>query len=72
MTSETITYHDLGGTPTTVAGQGFSRAALGAGAHFIGTNIGGSAGYHWSFQAWHRDTPGDSNLSDAVAVDFVP
>ena len=51
---------------------GFARAALGAGAHPTGASIGGSLGFHWSFQAWHRDTPGDSNLSDAIAVDFTP
>jgi hypothetical protein len=72
MTSETITFHDESGTPTTLVAQGFSRAALGAGAHPVGASIGGGLGFHWSFQAWHRDTPGDSNLSDAIAVDFVP
>ena len=71
-TTETIVFHDAGGTPMTLIGQGFSRAALGAGAHFIGAHIGGVDGFHWSFQAWHRDGGGDSNLSDAVGVDFLP
>ena len=71
-TSETITFHDIGGTPMTLTGQGFSRAALGAGGHPVGANIGSALGFHWSFQAWHRDSPGFSNLSDAIGVDFVP
>jgi hypothetical protein len=71
MTSETIVYHNpFNGTPTTDVAQGFSRAVLGAGAtEFIGVITPGS---RWNFQAWFRDTPGLSNLSDAVSVDFIP
>lgn len=70
-TSESITFHHpVTGAPTTLNGQGFSRAALGAGAHPIGSNIVG--GSRWNFQAWHRDGMNPSNLSDAVSVDFVP
>jgi len=77
MTSESITYHDpVTGAATTLAGQGFSQAALGAGAGPLGpANIGGINGCHWSFQAWYRDPPAgatNSNLSDALVVDFVP
>lgn len=70
-TNETITFHNpVTGGPTTLTGQGFSRAALGAGAHPIGSAI--TAGSRWNFQAWHRDGMNPSNLSDAVSVDFVP
>jgi hypothetical protein len=78
MTSETITFHDpVTGAPTTVVGEGYSAAALGAGADPLGpTSIGGVAGCHWGFQAWYRDRPEVSgvsaNLSDALVVDFVP
>jgi hypothetical protein len=70
-TSETIVFHDLAGSPTTLTGQGFERTALGAGAHEVGTNIGTTA-FRYSFQAWHRDGTFPSNLSDAICVDFVP
>jgi hypothetical protein len=71
-TNERIVFHDDAGTPTQVLGEGFSRIALGRQAHRIGTHIGGVLGFHWSFQAWHRDSPGPANFSDAIAVDFVP
>jgi hypothetical protein len=70
-TNETITFHNpITGTPTTLTGQGFSRTALGTGAHPIGTNIG-TTSYRYNFQAWHRDGTFPSNLSDAICVDFT-
>jgi hypothetical protein len=72
MTNETVTFHNpFTGGATTTTGEGFSKAVIGAGATDPVT-VFIVPGSRWAFQAWHRDTPGDSNLSDAVQVDFLP
>lgn len=70
-TNETIVFHDPGtGSPTTASGIGFSRTALGTGAHASGAFL--LPGSRWGFQAWFRDGAHPSNLSDAISIDFSP